>query len=206
MDSRKKRKCDNRSLYTRSHIKDTVYDLLRKKSFSSITITELCRRAGINRGTFYIHYIDMDDLLDDLLADIMEGTSPVIDHVFCTRKAECVYPFCDKLRSDERYSLLFRDILISERLIVKLADFGKENYISRLMSGSRLSRRQAEAVFSFQMNGCLIVNKMMLNSGDKDWKEVQAVIDEFIRGGLENIINHPTFSRQDPLPETSGGQ
>ncbi len=40
MDSIKKRKCDNRSLYTRSHIKDTVYDLLRKKSFSSITITE----------------------------------------------------------------------------------------------------------------------------------------------------------------------
>ena len=43
--------------------------LLLIKPYSKITVTELCRLADINRGTFYIHYFDVDDVLDDIVTE-----------------------------------------------------------------------------------------------------------------------------------------
>lgn len=58
---------DRRTKYTRSVIREALMGLLRIKPYSKISVTELCRLADINRGTFYIHYFDVDDVLDDIL-------------------------------------------------------------------------------------------------------------------------------------------
>ena len=50
----KVRKEDRRTKYTRQAIKDTFLALLEKKSFSKITVTEICKLAEINRGTITI--------------------------------------------------------------------------------------------------------------------------------------------------------
>ena len=55
--------------------------LLRVKPYSKITVTELCRLADINRGTFYIHYFDVDDVLDDILTESFSDVSQTIGHV-----------------------------------------------------------------------------------------------------------------------------
>ena len=54
--SEKTRKQDRRTRYTRQTIKDTFLELLKQKSFTKITVTEICKNAEINRGTFYLHY------------------------------------------------------------------------------------------------------------------------------------------------------
>ena len=77
----KTRKEDRRIRYTRQIIKETFLKLLAKKSFTKITVTELCRIAEINRGTFYLHYYDMEDVLDDILNDMLSDTSSVMEHV-----------------------------------------------------------------------------------------------------------------------------
>ena len=57
--SEKTRKQDRRTRYTRQTIKDTFLELLTQKSFTKITVTEICKNAEINRGTFYLHYYDI---------------------------------------------------------------------------------------------------------------------------------------------------
>ena len=42
---------------------EALLRLLEKKEFDFITITEVCKKAGVNRSTFYLHYENMDDLL-----------------------------------------------------------------------------------------------------------------------------------------------
>ena len=37
--------------------------LLEEKNFEYITVKELCKRADVNRSTFYLHYESMTDLL-----------------------------------------------------------------------------------------------------------------------------------------------
>ena len=38
-------------------------ELIAKKDFAFITVSELCQAAGVNRSTFYLHYETMGDLL-----------------------------------------------------------------------------------------------------------------------------------------------
>lgn len=48
---------------TETRIKAAVVQLLQDKSFEQITISDITRTAKINRGTFYLHYLDKYDLL-----------------------------------------------------------------------------------------------------------------------------------------------
>ena len=71
--SEKTRKQDRRTRYTRQTIKDTFLELLKQKSFTKITVTEICKNAEINRGTFYLHYYDIHDVLSDIFNDYDSG-------------------------------------------------------------------------------------------------------------------------------------
>ena len=39
--------------------------LLEKKDLEYITVKELCKKAGVNRSTFYLHYENMSDLFSE---------------------------------------------------------------------------------------------------------------------------------------------
>lgn len=188
---KKAKKEDRRVRYTKQIIKESFLDLLKKNSFTKITVTQLCRLAEINRGTFYLHYYDMDDVLDDVLNDMLSNTSSVVDHVFSQgcQSPNCSYPFCDKIHNNDKFRPLLLDDTISARIIDKMADH-KEHYITWLMSHSILTFEEAEAIFYFQMNGCLTINKLMIRNHCTDWKKIQKTIDAFIRAGLESFLIH----------------
>ena len=187
-DKEQGRKMDRRTRYTRQAIRDTLLELMEEKPFSRITVTEVCKLAELNRGTFYLHYLDLDDVLDDILSEMISDTTCALDHVLCPEGQCATYPFCDKIHSSGRYRVLFLDESVTERLMKKLSDTCKERYITYLMSHSLLTFPEAEAIFTFQMNGCLAVNRLMLRTHCPDWKTVQRAVDSFIKAGLEHHL------------------
>lgn len=58
---------DPRTLQTKALIRKTLLELLQKAPFSKLTVKELCARAGINRGTFYLHYRDLLAVVEELV-------------------------------------------------------------------------------------------------------------------------------------------
>ncbi|MBO5248346.1 MAG: TetR family transcriptional regulator C-terminal domain-containing protein [Clostridia bacterium] len=42
-----------------------LLSLLKKKPFEYITVCEICKQAGVNRSTFYLHYETVGDLLNE---------------------------------------------------------------------------------------------------------------------------------------------
>lgn len=52
---------------SRRLIKTALADLLLEKSLDKITVTDVVQRAEINRGTFYAHYRDISDVLDQII-------------------------------------------------------------------------------------------------------------------------------------------
>jgi len=181
---------DRRTKHTRKAIRDALIELLNTKPYSKISVTELCRLAEINRGTFYIHYYDVDNVLDDILSLSFSDVSSTIDHVLCPHKGTCTYPFCQKIQENTDLRPLFLDETISQRIIQRLSEGGKEGFVSYLMQRSGLSFEQAEAVFYFQINGCLTINRLMLKNNCRDWRKVQKTVDRFIRAGLKELINN----------------
>lgn len=66
---------DNRS-QTDDDLRQAFWRLYRDKGIDKISIRELTEKAGYNRGTFYLHYTDIHDLLqrveDDLLDQVRD--------------------------------------------------------------------------------------------------------------------------------------
>ncbi len=58
-------KNEGKYFYTASLMAEALIELLDKKDFEYITVKELCKKAGVNRSTFYLHYENMNDLLED---------------------------------------------------------------------------------------------------------------------------------------------
>lgn len=53
-----------RQTKTELKLQQALTELLPTKGLASMTVSDICRTAGINRGTFYAHYIDKYDLVD----------------------------------------------------------------------------------------------------------------------------------------------
>ena len=52
---------------SRKLINEALADLLTEKPLDKITVTDVVKRADINRGTFYAHYRDIPDVVDHLI-------------------------------------------------------------------------------------------------------------------------------------------
>ena len=63
---------DRRKRKTQTTITAVFYQLLTKKSYEEISVSQICQVADINRGTFYLHFIDKDDLLKKSIAYEMQ--------------------------------------------------------------------------------------------------------------------------------------
>lgn len=51
---------------TKNHIKRALSELLTQKHLEQISVTEICKTAKINRGTFYLHYKDKYDMMEKI--------------------------------------------------------------------------------------------------------------------------------------------
>lgn len=58
-------KSESKYFNTAMKMNEALIVLLEKKDFDYITIKEICERAGVNRSTFYLHYENTWDLLQE---------------------------------------------------------------------------------------------------------------------------------------------
>ena len=67
---------------TRRLLEEAALALAEEQDIGSITVQDIARQADVNRATFYQHYRDRDDLLeqafDALLAELTEECGPVL--------------------------------------------------------------------------------------------------------------------------------
>jgi len=61
---------DPRITRTRSLLRAALMQLVVEKNFTSLTIRDVTRQAGLNRTTFYLHYHGLHELLEDCAASL----------------------------------------------------------------------------------------------------------------------------------------
>jgi len=61
-----KNKTDLRVIRTNANIRKAFYELMKEKAFIKITVQDIADKAFINRNTFYLHYLDKEDLLEQI--------------------------------------------------------------------------------------------------------------------------------------------
>lgn len=64
---------DRRTKYTKTVIRQALFELLQEKPIAKITVTDICKLADINRSTFYSYYEDVYALLTQIQNDLFEN-------------------------------------------------------------------------------------------------------------------------------------
>ena len=65
----------NESKYfsTAEKMDSALMEILKTKSFEYITVSEICKKAGVNRSTFYLHYENTRDLLEETIRNTTDN-------------------------------------------------------------------------------------------------------------------------------------
>lgn len=119
------------SLNTKKTLAESLKKIMKKKSFSKITVSEIIEDCGVNRKTFYYHFEDIYALLKwvlasesvevlkhmDLIEDYEEALIFVMDYVEKNEYIiQCAY---DSIGRDEMSRLFYADFI---QLIFLLVD------------------------------------------------------------------------------------
>lgn len=72
-------KDDRRVKRTRRLLKQGLAELLRQKHFSDISARDITEKMDLNKATFYLHYKNTYELLQDLETDLLEQAQEMID-------------------------------------------------------------------------------------------------------------------------------
>lgn len=139
----KARNLNASSAKTKQLIRDTFAELLHeKRCIEKISVTELVKRAQLNRSTFYAHYDDIWQVAEDIKAETMR--------VFFENKTDDSLDTIDRF-FDEMYQYikkndeLFRLIFISDEVtsfVRSLGKIGKDRICAALLNDTRIVDRK----------------------------------------------------------------
>ena len=65
-------KVDRRVRYTKMVLRDSLLELMQTAPINKITVKDICERADVNRGTFYLHYQDPYDLMHQIENELID--------------------------------------------------------------------------------------------------------------------------------------
>ena len=95
------RHLDKRQVRTKHAIITALMDLLLEKNLDKISITELSRKAEIDRTTFYLHYKSVEEIYDEVRNAITTAINELV--------AEYIKTGVMIMRSVSAYFVLQRD-------------------------------------------------------------------------------------------------
>ena len=109
------------AIRSRKLIRQAFLELLKEKDFEKITVTDIVKRAEINRSTFYAHYPDVMGMIDEIQDEILEYATTFFKEMNFSDlldNPEPHYKRIVKLVEDnlELYKLLYNSSIASNRL------------------------------------------------------------------------------------------
>lgn len=71
---------DKRVVRTKKSIKTALFRLMEQKDISAISVSELAKTANVNRRTFYTHYKNITDILDEIEGELVDALSGLVSN------------------------------------------------------------------------------------------------------------------------------
>lgn len=128
---------------SRRMILASLVDLLQEKSVDRITVSDVVRRAEINRGTFYAHYTDVPDVINHLIQQIFASIVDAlaeqpkqlsdVPHVLLPQIQsilETDLDFCRKIMTSKASNLMYEQLvaIVTDYMLQREEEFGFGNH------------------------------------------------------------------------------
>ena len=188
------KKEDRRVRRTKKLLTQALTQLLQEKQINEITVKELTDLADMNRGTFYLYYKDMFDMLEK----IEDGLFEALDAIISLHEHDDVSQQTKPILLD-----LFRFIEDNQEMCrVLLSPHGDMNFLHRLNEVVRekclkawpdIRKEKGEADFdyhySFVVFGCAGIIRAWVNRNCPESAEIMAEMayGMILRGSLSGV-------------------
>lgn len=184
------KKTDKRVIKTKHAIFKAFVELLNEKDVNQITITDIAKKANINRKTFYNYYSDAYEVMEEIENLTVEAFINNMGTVEFTNMAdfltEIFIKFTETVNKDlEFFNLLFKTNNRSF-LIVKIVEALKKYVQKRIEESNELDMRRFDVVSNFYLSGVLSVYmNWFMNNYDQSIEEISALLTELVLHGIQ---------------------
>lgn len=176
---------DRRVRKTRQQLRRCLAILLKEKKIQEITVREITEMADLNRGTFYLHYKDVFDLLEQVEHDLLMEFNSTLQK----------YQASDV---QQKPSLIFSDVFHcvkknADMVQILLGENGDLNFVNQVKELVRekclkdwvelfrqQKSKQFDAYYAFVVSGSIGLVTYWLESGMKETPEELAATAEGI--------------------------
>ncbi len=190
---------DKRAVRTREALKRALVDLLSEKPLSMISVSELTQRAGVNRGTFYLHYKSIDDMMAAVRVETSEYLTKVIAST--NDKDSGNNPVYDKFlviftffyENKEFYSRLFGDSGDRQFVGYVVELIRKNIFTEEIKDAEKLSNLQSsfndiDYMYTFTAGGFASVLELWLNDkSDKTPEQMAELVTKIMTDSSASV-------------------
>lgn len=184
---------DRRVRKTKKAMMEALTKLLSKKPLNSISVREISDLADINRGTFYLHYRDVYDMVEKLQNEIFEKFNDIVDSHEAEGNDKKLFPLLVEL-----FNLLADN---SELAIVLIGKNGDAAFVDRLKQVVRekcfadakkmfhiKNDDEFDYFYYFVVSGCIGIFSTWLNNGmPESASEMATFTETLILNGIKTF-------------------
>ena len=153
--------------FTRRAIKESFLKLLNQRPLNQITVKDIVEDCGINRNSFYYHFKDLPDLVEEIggemVSDLMKRY-PTIDAVEQSFDAVVDFIMQNKRAIYHIYNSVSRDVF--ERHLMEVCRYVVATYLDGMLEETEEADR--DAILRFHKCACFGSVIDWLNGGMKD--------------------------------------
>lgn len=186
---------DRRVRKTRDLLKKSLISIMKEKNINSITVKELCEKADINRGTFYLHYVDVFNILEEIEKELFEEFhNMILSHEISKDKIET------KAILEDIFTFIANN---SDFCIIVLCERGDVGFVKKIVSiiyekgyndWTNIFKQNDKDLFnkyySFILYGAIGLIDHWLKNGLKESPEYMATLTEnIILNGLKSVYS-----------------
>ena len=187
-------KNDKRSRKSRQAIKDAFKEMVLTQEMSHIVIKELAEKADVNRKTFYLHYTDVYNVLEDVEDELLDDIKKIFGKFDMDKIKTDPYPLPLAISDgvsgseNETFNKLLFSSTISGNFMRKIKDMlKKELFNSYNFNVSNAPR--ANIVLSFIVSGVVdCYRDWYLSDRSESLEELARELSELIKHGIARYI------------------
>lgn len=87
---------DRRTIKTKRALRKAFLKLFKKKDINKITVSDITKLADLGRGTFYLYYKDVYDLLENIEKEVLEEIGDLFDKTLLSDSPPDFLSFMEK--------------------------------------------------------------------------------------------------------------
>ncbi len=154
-------KNDVRVTMTKSLLRKGLYRCLSEKPISRITVTDLCKEAGVNRATFYNHYESPAMIIREVVGEVLMDmrilyyeTKRLDENQSMEKAVEACLRYLDERREPIRLLLSDNAENLTGRFCLDLIDKRLERFMDNL-KGVDQKRREELFLYSVTVSSAI---------------------------------------------------